>query len=245
MRFKLRPVLLEMEQLYRVPPSKERFERYLYKLQGNNKNDMILPIGGYNPMGNDHFSQKLNALIKLETEEIAANVLDEINDLLNEEPNQIFQVVINLADDVGGAWSHRYMTDYSTKFQITPLLKRNFCTPYFWTSEDFDQDLVTRRVQAYIYRTRFQSLYGSPITLENHLKQEIFVERNIGSAYNPEENYNLDRCKSFYEQHCKSEDYGLIFNFLYGDEISKSLGYKTYGCKKGESLQFILERTQA
>ena len=241
MKFKLRPVLFDMEQMYCIPPSKKRFEKYLYMLQGKDKNDMVLPIGGYNPMGNDHFIQKLHSLITLDAEEIAKRVINEINKTLNEEVEHIFEVVINLADDIGGAWSHRFMTDYSSKFQIEPLLKRNFCTPYFWTSEDLNEILIARRIRAYIYRTCFQINNGPPLSLEDHIAQEIFVEKRIASKRDNQGTLNLERLTSFYEKNYNSEDYGLIFNFLYGDDISKSLGYKTYGCKMGEASQFIVE----
>ena len=80
-----------------------------------------------------------------------------------------------------------------------------------------------------------------PLSLEDHIAQEIFVEKRIASKRDNQGTLNLERLTSFYEKNYNSEDYGLIFNFLYGDDISKSLGYKTYGCKMGEASHFIVE----
>lgn len=41
--------LPEMQEIYRLPRSPERFRRYLALLQGGTKADLRLPISGFNP----------------------------------------------------------------------------------------------------------------------------------------------------------------------------------------------------
>ena len=53
----------QMKSLYLIPRGKKRFEKYLMMLQGEKKEEMILPISGFNPMRNE-----LVELLKLEAE---------------------------------------------------------------------------------------------------------------------------------------------------------------------------------
>ena len=239
MKFILRPILKEMRDLYRIPPSRERFDSYLFLLQGNSKDDMKTPVAGYNPMGKEVVTDKLDALIQMNAEGLAALEIEAFNSINVDKDKSVFEVVLNLADDLGGAWSHRFMTDYSTKFQIAPLLKRRFCTPYFWTSEEHDEQSIKERIRAYLYRTSFQIKKGVPKSLKDHIQQEVYVSRKVGIK---NQRPSLDAIKesyTFYIENADSEDYGLIFNFLYGDEVSESLGYKEYGCDEGAGMQLI------
>ena len=117
MNFRLVPILDQMEDLYRLPRTGQRFSAYLSMLQGETKDDMIMPIAGYNPMGKDHVLEQLLALKNLGAEKIAATQLDDINAKIRHSGRHEISVVLNLADDIGGAWTDPYATDYSSKFE--------------------------------------------------------------------------------------------------------------------------------
>ena len=85
MIFKLRPILDEMEKIYLMPRNRKRFEAYLLLLQGESKDDMLLPIAGYNPMGKELALNKLRALKALKAEGIIAEKLQAINKLTKAE----------------------------------------------------------------------------------------------------------------------------------------------------------------
>ncbi|WP_235299376.1 hypothetical protein [Portibacter marinus] len=124
MKFILLKVLDQVLELYKLPGNRERFEKYLYLLQGANKNDMLLPIAGFNPMGKELALNKLKQLIALEAEELVSQCLREINLKLKDTSDRTIQVAINLVDDVEGAWSPYAVTDYiHTHF----LYKRIIC----------------------------------------------------------------------------------------------------------------------
>ncbi len=230
MEFVIRPILHQMDELYNLPRGRERFDRYLYMLQGETKGEMILPIAGYNPMGNESVQQRIQELIRLGAEQLIDQNLRVINTKYSSLlPTQTYEVVINLSDDLGGAWTDRFASHYTNTFNFGPIAKRNFCTPYLWTSDEaFTEKLVMDRAYEAIFRTIHFAQYGKPKTLEEHLRQEAFVSQQ-GAQITQEDVENFETIRKFYEAHRDSEDYNLIFNFFYGDAASAQLGYKLFG----------------
>jgi len=238
MQFTLHPILQKMKTLYQIPRTQKRFEAYLFMLQGKQKYDMILPISGYNPMAKEHILSKINELQHLDAEQITQAELKKINNNFRPKEYPTIQVVINLADDIDGAWTNRYTTDFSSKFEIQAFVKRNFCAPYFWTSETYTKELIIQRTKEYAYRTLHTIHKGKPKTLKDHIEQEIYVQfRSNDTSQISEDNYS--EIEKFYLQHADSEDYNLIFNFFYGDEASESLAYKTYGIGKNAGWDYV------
>lgn len=236
MKFQLIPVLERMAKLYQLPRDRTRFDTYLSMLQGDG-DDMILPIAGYNPMGKGEVLDKINELIELGAEELIQDELTRINEKEYGSKGRTIGVAINLADNLGGAWSNLYTTDYTSKFRIAPLIKRNFCTPFFWISEPITKALIVRRTQEYIFRTIFCIIQKEPQSLKDCFDQEIFVQLNTNqTAHN--RNQNFSEIERFYLNHQSSDDYNLIFNFFYGDDASESLGYKSYGRKNLEGFDY-------
>ncbi len=236
MEFALVPVLSQMEALYQLPRNRRRFDTYLSMLQGEDGSDMVLPIAAYNPMAKEAALAKLRELMELDAEGIAEEVIAAVNQDLPKTPARKLSVVLNMADDVGGSWSSRYTTDYTSRFDFESLLKRDFCTPYFWTSEAYTAEIVRQRIFASLHRTHYWLMHGKPITLEDHVRQETFVYGKVhGEVADPVEDSAL---RTFYERHRESEDYGLIFNFFYGDRASGELSYVTYGMPEMGGFRF-------
>ncbi len=229
MKFELLPVTDIMLELYKMSLSKERFEAYLKMLRGDTKDDMAIPIGGFNPMAKEHAIQKLTELKKLNAEEIIQNTLSELNNRLYEEINPaIFKVALNLSDDLKGGWTNRYTHDYDSKFKINALVTRNFCVPVFWTSEEFTEELIAERTAQYVYRTVYWLTNPKPKTLKEHIEQEKFVAKNVVRK-KPAANIDMQTLNTFYKKHEDTTEYHPIFNFLYGDAASMSLEFSAYG----------------
>jgi len=229
MKFQLRPVLTEIKELYQKPISPERFKEYLQKSQGDSKNDMILPIAGFNPMAKNHLLVKIEELEVLKVEELMTSTIEQFNCTLEVDEDMIFKVVLNLADDMKGAWTNHYTTDFDSKFKLNAFVSRKFCVPYFWTNENYTETLIQNRTNEYLNRTLYWIYNGSPKTLEDHYKQEMFAVKNSSKISLMNTAKSFDFLEAFYQKHKNNEDYDLIFNFFYGDEACDSLGYKKYG----------------
>ena len=241
MSFQLRPILYDIKELYSKPRSPQRFQEYLAMLQGNTKGDLALPIVGFNPMAKEHILEKIGQLEDLQAEELIADVLQRLNTIEKDQLGAI-TVVINIADDLMGAWTNGYTTDYDSKFKLSAFVSRRFCVPHFWTSENYSAALIETRVKSYAYRMKYLMVNPLPVTLEDHVKQETYVERQLGlsTALDSDTYQALDH---FYLNHRDSDDYSLIFNFFYGDAASSSLGYRTYGITGATGYDYSRHRS--
>ena len=228
MRFELLPILDKMLELYKMPPNMERFNAYLKLLSGDSNNDLVTPVGAYNPMAKEHVTEKINELKALKAEQIASQVLNELNTKISVKNNDIFKVVLCVSDDLKGGWTNRYTSDYDSKFKLNALVTRNFCTPLFWTSENYSEETVIERTKEYGYRTIYWLDHPKPITLEDHVKQEAFVaQKSTSKKGSLSRELNL-----FYQTHKNSDTYLTIFNFLYGDKAMEALGNGPLGIKE-------------
>ncbi len=237
MRFELLPTIALMTDLYTKPRNLERFHEYLNLLQGGTTGDLVIPISGFNPMGKAHLLDKLDQLKTLDAEGIVEKVLLELNRAhLLESIDKTVKVAINVADDAQGGWTNRFTSDYDSKFKFSGVFNRNFCTPYFWTSESYTADIIRQRILEYVFRTVYWQTNPKPKTLKAHLAQEVYVAKHAttknshpNNRVNNRANAQMDELSAFYQQHENTDDYHLIFHFFYGDDASCSLGFPTFG----------------
>jgi hypothetical protein len=226
MSFKVKPILETMIDFYEKPRNQARFDLYLQLLKGDSKDDLLLPIGAYNPMAKEHVLEKLYFLKKIKAEEIMQNAVES---LVAEKKCPTFQVVLNLADDFGGGWTNRFTTDYDHRFKLNALVSRGFCTPILWSSEAFDEEKIIHLTLLACYRTLHWLSFPKPTSLEEHIFQEKNIAQSVGKKV--EKSINFDFLEDFYQKNKHSEDFPLIFNFLYGDDAAVSLGYTPLGIK--------------
>jgi hypothetical protein len=225
--FELVPILDTMLDFYQKPRDFDRFQAYLSLLQGDTKGDLARPIGGFNPMAKAHVLDKLNELKALDAEKIMSKILADLSS--NKKNAPVFKVSLTLADDWKGGWTNHYTADFDSKFKLNALIQRQFCTPVFWTSDDYTEGAIHDCTMEYALRTIYWfNQKTKPQTLKDHFEQELFVAKN-GNYTRPKPVCDTTALRQFYKTHADSDDYALIFNFFYGDEASESLGFKTFG----------------
>jgi len=239
MQFSLHPILSFFEELYQQPIGQQRFKRYLATLQGNQKDELKTAIMGYNPMAKEHALLKVQELLEFGTETIALQLINAFNKEHQDESGIPFEVVINLADDLGGAWSNKAAADFESKFRFEGIFNHRFCTPYFWTSEELSTDLIQQRIQEYMYRTVFWQHNKGEKNLAYFVAQERFVHINTKLTNSNLDDLAFGLLKEFYENHQHTTNYSLIFNFFYGDEASEVLGYPTFGVSGTAGFGFV------
>jgi len=236
MHFALIPVLDLMIDLYQIKDPQRRFKAYLNILQDPISNEMLVPIDGYNPMAKPNIIDRLLLLKKLNAEKLIADILAEINPSL--VSTNKYKVALNIADNIGGAWTNRLTTDFDNKFRSRAKRDLGFCTPTIWIEEGFSSSLIIERTKESIQRTNYQIAQGDPQTLQEHVAQEIHVNYQNDS---PQKTLNKSSYKlldDFYQTHKLTTDYSIIFNFFYGDKASLTMGYKAYGIITGDGFQY-------
>ncbi len=228
MQLTLLKILSKIQSLYRLPKSK-RFKHYLHLLHGNAEQDILLPIAGYNPMGNILAISKLEDLIRLDAEGLAQEEIELFNSKSDSRDGSKFSVGINLVDDLEGAWSHYYDTDYKNRFEMDSIFNRSFITPIFYTSEEFTEELIKRRLRASMYRSLHWNQHSKPENLEACLKQEVFVQSQLNCLTEDSNDHDFKDLKTFLEINKDRTETQLIFNFFYGDKASDLLAYNSFG----------------
>lgn len=229
MTFELLPTLDIMIDLYAKPRTDERFQAYLKILQGDTKGNLIMPIGGFNPMAKEHLLDGLLELKNLGAEQIMTDTIKELNDkLVSKQLGQNIKVALNVSDDLKGGWTNRFTSDYDSKFKFDGLIKRGFCTPILWTSEHFTKDKIRTRTLAYALRTLYWLTASKPKTLKAHLAQEVFVASQVKSD-NKIQASAFEVLAQLLHDNQETEEYHIIFNFFYGNKAAKSLAFPTYG----------------
>lgn len=229
MKFTLLPVIDDMLSLYSLPRGQERFTTYLQLLQGELKGDLSKPLGGFNPMAKEHVREQLEAMKKMEVEKLIAGTLDEINRKAVDSKS-VFQVALNLSDDLMGGWTNLYVSDYQSKFRLSALIRRRFCVVMFRTSESVTENLIRLRTRSACQRSIYASQHGALSTLREHLLQEQYVMQNAGGEYSATQ--EPERCKELYTQHLETQDESLLLDLLYGDPAALSLGRKPSGLRE-------------
>lgn len=65
-----------------------------------------------------------------------------------------------------------------------------------------------------------------PVSLKDHVEQEKYVHEKDEGSYTE---IGDDHIKALYQKFQSTKEYSVIFNFLYGDNVSAELGYPLYG----------------
>ncbi|MEL6657437.1 MAG: hypothetical protein AAFP77_19115 [Bacteroidota bacterium] len=238
MPFKLTPLLDRMEEFYLLPRNRQRFETYLEMMLGPDRADIVLPIASFNPMGKDLVLSKIQALKHVNAEGIAKAVVEEVNRKLEKTTEATINVALNVVDDLGGAWSNRYTTDYTSKFDFGGTFKRHFCLPYLWTSETYTEGIIRRCCLEYIYRFAHWQKAGKPETLRAHVAQEVFVQTNV-HQHGLHTEMDIDTAIAELAQtEAENSNYSFIFNFFYGDAACEVLSYPTHGIAQGAGFHY-------
>jgi hypothetical protein len=229
MTFERFPIIETMLRLYAQPRSPDRFQEYLSLLQGDTKGDLAVPIGGFNPMAKEHVAEQLQALQQLGAEDIMQRTIHSLDTRsFSAKNDQTYKVALNLADDLKGGWTNRHTTDYDSKFRFHGMFHRNFCIPYFWTSELHTPELIARRTAEYVFRTVYWQQHPKPKTLKEHVLQEVFVAKQTRHFSTPILTMPHD-LEEWYHTHADTEDYHRIFNFFYGDSACRALHFPETG----------------
>ncbi|MBA3943546.1 MAG: hypothetical protein H0X37_03180 [Herpetosiphonaceae bacterium] len=227
MQLELLPLLHVQRELYTIPLGWTRFHTYIETMTGGT-DDIILPLVGMNPMGNEHISALLDTLIGFDAEAVATAALTEAVQRLTTVDRQ-FRVALIVSDDLRGGWTNRYFSEMQSRFEMTSMLKRHWIITTIWTSETWSPEKVRAEVLAQIYRAAYTQCFGLPKTLRQMLRQEglaaLFAATEMPELVPDELAYS----REVIQPHLDTTEYPTIFACLFGDEAASSAGYPPLG----------------
>ena len=232
MQFQAIDILEGMLEFYQLPRDRQRFEEYLRRMVNQNNDQLLLPLPHFNPMGKEHVPEKLKELIELDAESILDTCCQELNESIQEVdffPDQTIYVGLSLADDLMGAWTNKYSTDYGNTFHPRGMLNHQFATPIFWTAEEYTSSIIKERIASMLCRYVYILKNSYAGNLKEHLQQEAFVNQQVSKDIPPIDRNEYDLILEFVRANLQSENQSQIITFFYGDQAAESLGMPFLG----------------
>ena len=239
MKLRVEPLLQLQRNLYDLPAPEPRFSEYVRHMTGGTQ-DAVLPLGVLNPMGKAHVPAFLDRLIELEAESIAAEACREAEQRLQHLPGEL-RIGLVLADDSGGGWTNRYLTEAEHYFERKYDNLPGWAVTLLWTSEDPSGGKVRREVLAEVYRALHIRQHGLPGTLRQMMIQEGRVAVFAGAREPTITGAELDQMRERVRPYLDSARFPTIFACLYGDEAAESVGIPPLGLPERAGFAIALQ----
>ena len=107
-----------------MPRGPQRFRAYLDAMTDGD-GGLKLPLPLFNPMGNEHVAAVLDRLIDAGAEATARDALARVAERLPKDAlGGAVRVALVVADDAGGGWTDRCLSDEQARFQGRALRTR-------------------------------------------------------------------------------------------------------------------------
>lgn len=170
------PLLRVQRELHGLPRGPERFRQYLRTILNADGTDLALPpLVLMNPMGKGHVADRLDVLLALDADAIAARAAEDASATLADVPGD-YPAALVVADDLTGGWTNRSDYEYELRFGSGPQSKRFWgIIGVLWSSEAPTERTVREAMLTAAYRAAYVQQHGPARTLRDRLAQEGHV----------------------------------------------------------------------
>jgi hypothetical protein len=244
------PLLQIQRELHDIPRGMERFKQYLRTVGARDSDHLELPsLLIMNPMGKEHMTALLDALLKLDADVVAEEATAEASAQLENEPGES-KVGLVVADDLMGGWTNRYASEFSLRFpkvstaarkgRLPRWLRHYWITAVQWSSEAPTQKSVREANLTAVYRIAYMQQHDYPKTVREMLAQEGAVLARAGCTtphLDPEDiAYTREVLKPFLD----ADDQRTAIECLFGDAAGRTLGFTPRGLSPWAGLALAL-----
>lgn len=244
------PLLRTQRDLHDVPRGMERFRQYLRTITNDEGTGLELPsLGIMNPMGREHVSALLDALMALDADGIAARAAAEATVALKELPGD-FKLGLVVADDLKGGWTNRYDQEYGLRFgrlsgpladgRLPKWLKHHWLTGILWSSEPASAKAVREAVLTTLYRLAYVHEHGSARNLREMIDQEGHVMTRAGCTGPKLDDEDIAYTREVLVPFLDVEDKRTVIECMFGDPAGKTLGFTPRGLSHWAGLALAL-----
>jgi hypothetical protein len=249
------PLLQVARELHGLPRNYDRFRRYLRTIGGREDGKLELPpLVIMNPMGKEHVTALLDALLALDADGIAARAAAEASAQLADVPGD-YKAALMVADDLMGGWTNRYAAEYSLRFPAAkaapePLPRWTdhfWVTGVLWSSEPASERAVREAMLTAAYRAAYRQTHGLPRTLRDKLAQEGHVLAMAGCTDPVLDEEDIAYTREVLAPILDAEDMRTSIECLFGDAAGRTLGFTPRGLNPWAGLAVALHdaRTHA
>jgi hypothetical protein len=227
--------LLQIERnLHDIPRGMERFGEYLKVMLNDEQDDVrFVPLLVMNPMGREHVVERLDQLIALGADQIAAEAVREVEGQFSDLEGDYKHGLV-ICDDVRGGWTNRYTTDAGLRFGVGAKgsQRGGWITTLLWASEPPEGKRIREEVLSTIYRILYAAKHGTPKTLRQMVRQEGSAALFAGKQPHLDEE-DLEYSRYVLAPYLDSDSYPVCIAAMYGDEAARTLGYPPLGLSAG------------
>jgi hypothetical protein len=253
------PLLRVMRALHDIPRGqppdfngRKRFRQYLRTIFPPDETaDQLLPLLLMNPMGKDHVTALLDALLALDADRIGARVAVDALARLADVPGD-FKAGLVVADDLRGGGTNRYDYEFTLRFgpdhlrfrssrrQRPRWLKHFWVMGVLWSSEAPTERAVREAVLMAAHRVAYMRQHGRARTLRDMLVQEGRVMAAAGCAGPVLDAEDLAYTREVLAPFLDATDMRTAVECLFGDAAGRTLGFIPRGLSPWAGLALAL-----
>jgi hypothetical protein len=245
------PLFQVQRELQGMPRDYQRFRQYLRTIESPDGRSLKLPsLIAMNPMGKDHVTDLLDALLELDADGIAASAVADASARLEDIPGDC-RITLVIADDLKGGWTNRYANEFTHRFQcggttgtLPRWLTQFWVTGLLWSSEPASERGVREAVLTAVYRTAFVQRYGPARTLRQRLAQEGAVMTMAGCTEPVLDPEDIAYTRAVLAPLLEAEDMRTCVECLFGDVAGRTLGFTPRGLSPWAGLALALHDAQ-
>lgn len=249
MKLEYVPLLRVAREIQAMPRGLARFRQYLRTILNGDGTDVELaPLVAMNPMGKDHVTALLDALLDLDAETIGAQAAADASAGLEDIPCDAPAGLV-IVDDLMGGWTNRFDVEFGLRFGPRPLprppgpkaiRRRSWVTGVLWSSEPPTARAVREAILTAAHRVAHGHRRGPALTLRAMLDQEgrvMAAAGCTGPALDPED---LAYTREVIAPFLDAEDKRTAIECLFGDPAARSLGFTPRGLTPWAGLALAL-----
>jgi hypothetical protein len=241
------PLLRVQHELHGLPRDYARFRHYLRTIWGRETAGLdLLPLLWMNPMGKEHVTALLDALLALDADGVAARSAAEASARLADVPGE-FKATLVVADDLKGGWTNRYAAEFTLRFRCGPAPERLprwtnhfWVNAVVWSSERATERGVREAMLTAAYRIAYQQRHGPSRTLRDMLAQEGCVMAAAGCTEPTLGAADLDYTREVLAPSLDTDDMRTATECLFGDAAARTLGFSPRGLSPRAGLALAL-----
>jgi hypothetical protein len=243
------PLLRIQRELQGMPRGMGRFRQYLRTISPDGANLELPSLIAMNPMGKEHVTALLDALLALDADGVAARTVAEVATELAEEPGE-FKVALVIVDDLKGGWTNRYAEEFTQRFQVGPPMPPDFRLPRWtkhywingilWSSEPATERAAREAVLTSVYRAAYIQRHGPARTLRAMLAQEGCVMARAGCDRPILDEEDIAYTREVLVPFLDATDKRTAIECLFGDAAGRTLGFTPRGLSPWAGLALAL-----
>jgi hypothetical protein len=247
------PLLQIQRELQGLPRNFDRFRQYLRTLSADGATLDLPPLGIMNPMGREHVTALLDALLALDADRVAAGALAEASGQIADVPGDS-RIGLVVADDLKGGWTNRYDYEFRIRFgwgdtgrsgKRPKWLKDSWLTAVLWSSEPASERAVREAILTTVYRAAFVQRHEPARTLREMMVQEGAVMAKAGCTQPVLDEEDYDYTRQVLAPFLDADDKRTAIECLFGDAAGRTLGFTPRGLSPWAGLALALHDARA